>query len=1371
MKHTSILLLAALMLVSCGQRDKTSYPWDNGRLQVDATGHFLQHENGEPFFWLGETGWLLPERLNREDAEYYLEACRQAGYNVVQVQTVNGVPATNCYGQLSMPEGFDFSHIDCDSSYGYWDHMDYIVETAASKGIYIGMVCIWGGLVKKGLMSVEDAKAYGTFLGERYKDHPNIIWFIGGDIYGDVKTEEWETLARSIKAVDKNHLMTFHPFGRTLSAVWFHQADWLDFNMFQSGHRNYGLSLKKERSRCELLPDSCEEDNWRYVEIARNYQPSKPVIDGEPSYEGIPYGLHDFTQPFWQDYEVRRYAYWSVFAGAFGHTYGNSAIMQMHPDGGKMGAYGCTKYWKDALKDPGFNQMQYLKKLILDFPYYDRVPDQSVILGENASHHKHLLACRGNDYILVYNYAAVPMSIDLSKIAGKVKKAWWYNPTNGVYTYIGEFSGDKADFAYEPEREHDDRVLVIRSKDAQAAATVQVTALKCENRVEPQGVGLQQQRFSWQLQSQHRGLQQEAYRIMVASSKDLLDNDIADVWDSKKQRSEASVLVPYAGPALKTSSYYYWKVQVWTNATAGYSESPVASFLTALETDKDWSPSYWIGYENAFPWDDESTHARLSARYLRKEFKCKQDQPIRQAVLHIAGLGLYELWLNGQKVGDQVMAPVPTDFRKHIMYNTFDVTDCLQAGDNAIGVILGNGRYYAMRQNYKPHKWTRFGYPKLRLLLTITYADGRRQTLGSDQSWLLSAQGPIVANNEFDGEEYDARKEFDAWTLPAYQPTAAWIPAQRAAVPQAALVVQPCENMKVMATISPKSIVKLDDNTYIMDMGQNMAGWIKMRVKGPRGQQVRLRFAEALLPDGHLSMANLRDALVTDIYTLKGDEKGEVWAPRFVTHGFQYVEISGYPGEPKLEDFTGEFVCDEMADLGSFETSSPVLNAVYRNAYWGIRGNYKGMPVDCPQRNERMPWLGDRVMGSYGESFLFDNAAFYAKWMGDIRDAQRWDGAIPDVAPAYWNYYSDDVTWPAAMFFTCDMLYRQYGDIQPIAQHFDAMKLFMDYMRKYYYNSESGLIKADKYGDWCMPTESLEIIHSKAPDRLTDGKLIATAYFYALYQLMIKFADLLDRSAEVQDYAAYAEGLKAAFQRNFFDQERHCYSNNTVTANILALAMDFVPDEEVDAVCENIRAKIMDEYHGTMATGIIGNQWLWRELTHHGYGDIAWLLATTTDYPSFGYMVSQGATTIWELWNGDKANPKMNSRNHVMQLGDLLIWCYEDLAGIKSDSKDVAFKKIVMKPAFYMQDLDYVKAAYATPYGLVQSYWQKIDGHLRWRVTVPANTSAEVHIPLTSLKELRVNAGNYASAGVSCLSKDKDGCVLALPSGSYLIEW
>lgn len=471
-KHAMMLLLCGL-LFSC--QPKAEFPWDNGRLQVDPQTHrYLQFENGKPFFWLGETGWLLPERLNRMEAEFYLENCRQAGFNVVQVQTVNGVPARNVYGQLSMPEGFDFSHIDKEGVYGYWDHMDYIIETAASKGIYIGMVCIWGGLVKSGRMNEEQAKAYGTFLANRYKDHPNIIWFIGGDVRGDARPEVFNALAHSIKAIDKNHLMTFHPFGRTTSALWFHDADWLDLDMVQSGHRRYG-QLKNGRYEASIIGDSTEEDNWRYIEMTMAYEPPKPVLDGEPSYEGIPQGLHDPKEPLWKDNDVRRYAYWSVFAGSCGHTYGNNSIMQMHRKG--IGGYGATEHWVEALKNPGFSQMQYLKALMLTFPYFERVPDQSIIAGENGFRHDRLIATRGDDYLLVYNYTGRSMCLDLRKISGERKKAWWLNPANGRLQYIGEF--DNAITTFE-ENTTQDRVLIAvdASKDYLAENQMEILKIK-----------------------------------------------------------------------------------------------------------------------------------------------------------------------------------------------------------------------------------------------------------------------------------------------------------------------------------------------------------------------------------------------------------------------------------------------------------------------------------------------------------------------------------------------------------------------------------------------------------------------------------------------------------------------------------------------------------------------------------------------------------------------------------------------------------------------------------------------------------------------------------------------------------------------------
>src|SRR5574344_285963 len=431
----SMLLLATL--VNAGKIYK---PWDNGSLKVSENHRYIVHANGTPFFWLGNTSWLMPERLNRDEVEYFLTKEHEAGYNVEQVQVLNTIPTFNIYGQVANNEAFDFSAVSHDGVYGYWEHLDYIVDMAAQNGIYIAMDVIWGSQIEK--MNVEKAEALGTFLAKRYVAKPNIIWMMGGDIMGDKHPEVWDAMARAIKKVDDKHIMTFHPRGRTTSARWYNDREWLDFNMFQSGHRRYG---QRNGDGDYTIKDNTEEDNWRYVEMSFDKKPLKPVLDGEPSYEDIPQGLHDFTQPRWQDYDVRRYAYWSVFAGSFGHTYGHNSIMQMMRPG-ILASFGAEKSWWDAMKDPGYNQMKYLKWLILSFPYSDRIGDQSVVAGKNGEKYDRVIATRGNDYLLVYNYSGKPMSIDLTKISGKKKNIWWMNPKNGSLTYLGQFDSKVTGF-------------------------------------------------------------------------------------------------------------------------------------------------------------------------------------------------------------------------------------------------------------------------------------------------------------------------------------------------------------------------------------------------------------------------------------------------------------------------------------------------------------------------------------------------------------------------------------------------------------------------------------------------------------------------------------------------------------------------------------------------------------------------------------------------------------------------------------------------------------------------------------------------------------------------------------------------------------
>lgn len=456
----SILLSIISLLCFAFSLHAGEKPWVHGDLRVSDNGLYLQHTDGTPFFWLGDTGWLLPQRLDRDEAQHYLEQTAREGFNVVQIQALNGVPSFNRYGTMSHPDGWNLDAASKPGEYGYWEHMDHIVDTAERNGIYIGMVCIWGGLVKGGQMDETQAKAYGEFLAKRYADRKNIIWIIGGDIQGDVKTDVWDTLARTIKENDPEHLMTFHPRGRTTSARWFADRNWLDFHMFQSGHRRYNQRMG---NKDYPIPDGTEEDSWMYVDSVRKYTPVKPVLDGEPSYENIPQGLHGADEPLWNDKDVRRYAYWSVFGGACGHTYGHNNIMQfIRP--GLPGAYfadGVKKPWYVAIDDPGRKQMKYLKRLMLAFPYFDRVADSTLVLN-NGIRYERILATRGQDYLLAYNHTGREMTVDLSRISGKDKNIWTMDPTDGSLCFIGKTSDNI--YRYKPNPGNDVVLIAIDSR-------------------------------------------------------------------------------------------------------------------------------------------------------------------------------------------------------------------------------------------------------------------------------------------------------------------------------------------------------------------------------------------------------------------------------------------------------------------------------------------------------------------------------------------------------------------------------------------------------------------------------------------------------------------------------------------------------------------------------------------------------------------------------------------------------------------------------------------------------------------------------------------------------------------------------------------
>jgi alpha-L-rhamnosidase len=835
------------------------------------------------------------------------------------------------------------------------------------------------------------------------------------------------------------------------------------------------------------------------------------------------------------------------------------------------------------------------------------------------------------------------------------------------------------------------------------------------------GIGTTEPRFAWMITAEGlNDVVQTGYHLIVS-------DDRGEVWNSGMVSSSEQLWIAYRGKPLKARQHLSWRLKVYTNK--GETDwSPDQPFSIGLLTESQWG-GRWIGLEHPQPGElTAQQHSRLAARYLRKVFTLNGKQ-VKRATAYVSGLGFYRLFVNGQEVGkDDVLKPMPSDYRKTIYYNTYDVTACM-TDSFAVGIILGNGKYFAPRQD-KPYKNNTFGMPKCRMNIVVEYADGTTQRLVTDESWRVTANGPIRANNEYDGEEYDARMELNGWLAADYDDSH-WQQAERTALPEGVLRSQPgCLRQQEAMNSRHKG-----SNVY--DFQQNLAGWVSFLPQGKEGDTIRVRYAERLNADGSLYVDNLRSARSTDIYICSGKEHEAAWHPSFVYHGFRYVEVTG-----PATNVQAWSIGDHMEQTGTFLCSDTILNKVVEAARQGIAANYKGMPIDCPQRDERQPWLGDRTVGALGESFLFGNERLYTKWVRDICEAQRSDGVIPDVAPAFWNYYTDDVTWPAALPFVCQMIYEQYGNMQPIADAYPAMKRWV--MHHLQENVRNGLVTKDKYGDWCMPPEKLNMIHSEDPTRKTDGTLIASAYMIRCMQLMEQFARMQQFSDDALYWQKRREMMTADFNHRFLHvatgsspraghplyPDSTYYDNNTATANLLPIAFGIVPDTLREEVMKNVVENIIVKNGGHVACGVIGISWLLRTLSANGYSDVAYLIATQKTYPSWGYMTENGATTIWELWNGDKANPAMNSGNHVMLLGDLLPWCYQTLGGIRTaEGGSHAYNCIRLEPDFTIQACSWVDASWLSPYGRIVSRWKKTLQQLHWEVEIPCNSSATVVLP------------------------------------------
>ena len=878
---------------------------------------------------------------------------------------------------------------------------------------------------------------------------------------------------------------------------------------------------------------------------------------------------------------------------------------------------------------------------------------------------------------------------------------------------------------------------------------VSITNANVEQQVRPMPLATATPRFSWNFEATDvYDVVQQDYRIIVASTAENAKNNVGDLWDSGVTESIQMLYVPYAGKPLQSRDKAFWKViaTVSDGEAKTKVESEVKSFEISLLNQDDWQAK-WIGHE--FEDDILVGKTRIAARYLRKDFALKND--IKEARLYVSGMGVYSAYLNGTEIApEELLKPTLSWYSKRVYFNTYDVTGQLQNGDNAIGIILEGGRYTAIRHNAENPNWDgtehvfAFGTPRLLLQLEVTYNDGQKETIVSDDSWKITNRGPIRTANEWDGETYDENFDLGDWNKAKYDDSE-WLQAELVEAPEGELSAQPNPNITVMEKLKPVSMFQKGDKWYL-DMGQNMVGLIDMKVHGQQpGDVITLRFAELLKVDSTLYTANLRSSENIDHYIVANNSQLSTlnsqlnWHPMFVYHGFRYVEISGLHETPTMDDFEGWVIYDEMPVTGSFETSNEIINAVYKNAYWGIRGNYRSMPTDCPQRDERMGWTGDRTTGNYGESYIFGNHQLYAKWLTDGDDSQKENGSLANVIPPYWRGYTDNMTWPGAMVTVTDMLYTRFGDMEPIRQHYDAWKKWIVHMKDDY--MRGGLMPKDTYGDWCMPPESLELIHSKDPNRITEATVISTPFYCYLCGKMAKFAEILGKPEDIDFFNQEITTSTIAFNDKYFNRVTGVYANNTVTANILPLWFGMVPKGLEDRVMESIIDKTMNECDGHVSTGVIGIQQLMRCLTEYGHSDLALKIASNDTYPSWGYMVRSGATTIWELWNGNTADPAMNSGNHVMLLGDLILWEYEYLGGIRA--MEPGYSKIQLKP-YPIEGLDFVNCAYNSVSGHIESNWKRNGNHFEWDFTIPANTTAEVCLPTANGYEIKTyGSGKY----------------------------
>jgi alpha-L-rhamnosidase len=901
-------------------------------------------------------------------------------------------------------------------------------------------------------------------------------------------------------------------------------------------------------------------------------------------------------------------------------------------------------------------------------------------------------------------------------------------------------------------------------------ADLAVVETVCEYAVDPLGVEAAQPRFGWVLQADERGQMQSACQVLVASTEAKLAADVGDRWDSGKLASDQSVNVAYRGSPLRSGERCYWKVRCWDRADRVSSWSRPAWFEMGLLKPGDWQGK-WIGMEvnGSSPKPGEAP-----APLLRQKFQIAK--PIRRARAYVSGIGWSEFYVNGRKVGDRVLDPAISNYDKRVLYVAHDITDRLVQGANAVGVTLGNGWY----SNHK--HFTEFGKwgdsPRLLLQLNIEFGDGSTTRIASDETWKVST-GPILRNDLYGGEVYDARLEKPGWAAVAYDDSG-WDRAALTKPPDGHLTSQLMRPIRVIEAMKPVNLTNPKPGVYVYDLGQVFGGRAKLRMKGPAGAKVTIKYSERIFKDSGLLDQRIccyPGLKSTDEYTLKGDPQGEVYAPTFAFHPVRYVQVEDYPGTPTLSDLEGEVVHGEEDLSGDFRCSNELLNRIHRNVVWTFRNSLYGMMMDCLHR-EPIGYV--YPAGAYaGFSIHKHVPLFWTKWVRDVADTQDARGGIAAIVPCYSVHQFESAfggTYPLLVWY----LRQYYEDDRILDEHYAGMKKCVDRLTALASNHILTTFEHGGIGDHMLPGESPGKESWESQE--TPRALIWTAYYYLEVSVMAQAARACGKTDDAQRYARLAEEIKEAFNQKWLHRQQNRYDAGSQTSQFVPLAVGLIPEANRAGVVKNVVNDILEKHHGHFHTGDVGTVCMVDTLPAYGQGELLYKIATDTTYPGWGYMVQQGATTIWECWGRSWPHSPRERHESMIMLSFIEKFFYEDLAGIRGPAYHATrytppgFRQIEIRPRV-LGDLTGAAAHIRTVRGIVGVDWKRDDRGLMLTATIPVNSQARISVPKAGLRNVAVEEdgrlvwkeGAYrgGAPGITAGSEDAEYVTFDAGSGTY----